>query len=166
MVTESEHFIYVYHVEASELLTVVSRIAEEAYIELRTLFGNEPHNKVVFILVTYEDFSNGYAESTGRVRIISLGNNYSMRFDEYWLRTVITHELSHVFHLSRVSNVLKPIKIALSRFISPQALSPAWLIEGIAQLGSEYVEQIPTIIEGLLLYWINLNWLSLSTMKP
>lgn len=138
MVAESEHFIYVYHAEASELLAIVSRIAEETYVELQTLFGNIPHDKVIFILTTYEDFSNGYAESTGRMRVISLGNNYYMRFDEYWLRTVITHELSHVFHLSRVSNVLKPIKIALSRFVSPQALSPAWLIEGIAQLGSEY----------------------------
>lgn len=138
MTAESEHFVYVYHAEASELLTVVSRIAEESYERLKVLFDSEPQDKIVLVLTTYEDFSNGYAESTGRIHVISLGNNYYMRFDEFWLRTVITHELSHVFHLGRVSKILKPIRITLSRFISPQALSPAWLIEGIAQLGSEY----------------------------
>ncbi|OAA31001.1 hypothetical protein AT15_08475 [Kosmotoga arenicorallina S304] len=154
--SETEHFIYLYHTEVASVMTEVMGISEETFEKLSEFFGYEPEEKLIIILRGYEDYSNGFAFSSGKAVIITLGDFYPYRVDGYWFKTVISHELGHVFQLSMVNDFLKAIRPFLSRYLTPNALQPLWMAEGFAQLSSEIMNadsydyrRLPYLLDGL-----------------
>ncbi|HNS66357.1 MAG TPA: hypothetical protein PKG97_02165, partial [Mesotoga infera] len=134
---ESEHFIYIYHPEIEESVPLVEEIAEESYTLLSRFFGNYLSRKIAIVLWGYDDDPNGLANPLiDSVNSITIGLNYVHREDEYWLRTVISHELSHIFQLSSNGTFGSLIRKYLSGVYLPGALQPMWLSEGFAQFGS------------------------------
>jgi hypothetical protein len=84
------------------------------------------------------DFSNGYATPFPSNRIVVYANppisEGALRETNDWTQMVITHELTHIFHLDRVRGVW-----ALSQHIFgrapptfPNLYAPSWLTEGLA----------------------------------
>lgn len=53
---------------------------------------------------------------------------------ESWLRMVVTHELTHIVHLEQAGGVYRLGRRVFGRapFLFPDALQPAWFIEGLA----------------------------------
>jgi hypothetical protein len=134
---ESEHFIYIYHPEIEESVPLVEKIAEESYSLLSRFFGNDLSRKIAIVLWGYEDAPNGLANFLiDSVNFITIGLNYVHREDSYWLRTVISHELSHIFQLTSSGPFGSLIRKYLSSAYLPGALQPMWLSEGFAQFGS------------------------------
>ncbi len=138
---ESEHFIYIYHPEIEESVPLVEEIAEESYTLLSRFFGNHLSRKIAIVLWGYEDNPNGLANPLiDSVYSITIGLNYVHREDGYWLRTVIGHELSHIFQLTSNGPFGSLIRKYLSGAYLPGALQPMWLSEGFAQFGSHLLK--------------------------
>lgn len=156
---ESEHFIYLYHGEIADTVPLLEEIAEESYARLSEFYNREFSHKIVVQISGYEDVSNGIANPVlDTIHVVTLGLDYRYRKDSYWLRTVIAHELSHLFQLGATNGLGELVRKYLSRLYLPNALQPMWLSEGYAQLGSRLVRadeysyrRLPFLLDQLAL---------------
>ena len=115
----------------------VAADAERAYGQL----SNELHppRGIIDILVTDDfDFSNGSATPYPSNRIIVYATppvgELGLRFNTDWAQLVITHELTHIFHLDRTRGIWRLGQFIFGRspFLFPNLYAPSWLIEGLA----------------------------------
>lgn len=137
---ESDHFVYVYHKEVASSLFQVEVLAEDAFDTLSELFGNPFREKITVIIGGYEDRSNGMANPIlESIYIMTLGMDYPYRNDGFWLQEVITHEVTHLFQITSVTEFGSILRNYVSKAYLPNALQPMWLTEGFAQLGSELI---------------------------
>jgi len=135
---ESDHFIYIYHKEIEESIGLVKELAEESYAFLSDFYGRDFSQKIILILSGYEDDANGLANpALDYVYSTTIEIDYAYRSDYYWLKTVISHELGHLFQLTSVTPIGTIIRKYLSRLYLPNALQPMWLTEGFAQISSK-----------------------------
>lgn len=138
-VLETVHFRIAYQGEDQSLARQTARTAEEVYASLKQLHGFEPATPVRIVVAGSYDVSNGYAipfpypqvqlflepPRPGTVLADTGGN---------WLRLLLSHELTHTFHLDQVRGIPKVLRWIFGR--APglgtwQTWSPIWLIEGI-----------------------------------
>lgn len=111
--------------------------AERAYAALSRDLA-PPRGRVHLIVSDDADYSNGFAivSPTNRVVVFATPpiEHAGLRFNEDWLELLITHELSHVFHLDRTRGPWRVAQAVFGRapMLFPNAYSPAWLIEGLA----------------------------------
>ncbi|AHG90382.1 WD40-like beta Propeller containing protein [Gemmatirosa kalamazoonensis] len=98
-----------------------------------------PRGPVDLVLTDNVDFSNGYAQRVPTNRIVIYAqppiDASSLRaFYGDWLPIVITHELTHVFHLDRTRGVWRLAQGIFGRnpALFPNSYGPSWLTEGLA----------------------------------
>ncbi|MBA3671280.1 MAG: PD40 domain-containing protein [Gemmatimonadaceae bacterium] len=134
---ETEHF----HVHAPEGLEREGRVAgaaaERAYGQLaRELVA--PRGTIELIVSDDADYSNGSATPFPTNRIIIFAappvESGALRFNEDWLGLVITHELTHIFHLDRTRGIWSLAQHLFGRApaLFPNGYGPSWLTEGLA----------------------------------
>ena len=111
--------------------------AEHAYARLaRDLVP--PRTRISLVVSDDADYSNGYATAVPSNRIVVFATppvqTQSLRLNEDWLELLITHELTHVFHLDRSRGVWASAQRVFGRapFLFPNAYGPSWLTEGLA----------------------------------
>jgi hypothetical protein len=111
--------------------------AEGAYAQLSSELV-APRGRIDLLIADNVDFSNGYAQVFPSPRVVIYATPpiaaAELRYTGDWLRSVITHELAHVFHLDRARGVW-----ALGRFVFgrspalfPNSFTPSWVKEGLA----------------------------------
>jgi hypothetical protein len=111
--------------------------AERAYEQLSHEM-HPPRGMIDVTLTDDVDFSNGNATPFPSNRIVVYANppidDTALRYTNDWTQSVITHELTHIFHLDRARGIW-----ALSQHIFgrapptfPDLYGPSWLIEGLA----------------------------------
>lgn len=131
------HFRIHAHADLAGPATHLAREAERAW---RLLAGElkPPGGRVDIALFDNADFANGFTTVTPTNRISLYLNppasNLSLgRYDD-WLRTVVTHELTHVFDLSRGDGVWRIPRWIFGRApgVFPNAYRPSWVSEGLA----------------------------------
>lgn len=113
------------------------REAERAYLALSSELKS-PEGKVDLVLSDAADFSNGFATVFPSNRLVinltppATANALGVYDD--WLRLVITHELTHIFHLDRSGGVWRIFQRIFGRApgLFPNAYQPGWVSEGIA----------------------------------
>src|SRR5205085_9963205 len=111
--------------------------AEVAYAELARHL-HRPRGKIDVVLSDDVDFSNGYATPLPTNRIVVYANppvnESALRFTDDPTELVVTHELTHIFHLDRVGGIWKPLQKIFGRqpLFFPNAFLPSWLVEGLA----------------------------------
>jgi hypothetical protein len=111
--------------------------AERAYFLLATELV-EPRQTIDLILSDAADFSNGAATifPTNRITLLLVPPTSEPDLQNYddWLRTVLVHELTHVFHLDRVEGPWRVVQSLLGRVPGafPNLYQPSWVTEGIA----------------------------------
>jgi hypothetical protein len=111
--------------------------AERAFAELSTEL-KPPRGKVDLVIADNIDYVNGYATSFPGNRVVVFAHPPvdapELRNYDDWLRLVITHELTHVFHLDRAEGLWRLGRTIFGRHpaLFPNAYQPAWLIEGLA----------------------------------
>jgi len=97
-----------------------------------------PRGPIDIVLSDDVDFSNGYAtpHPTNRIVIYAAPpiEPGSLRFTDDWNAMVVTHELTHIFHLDRTRGLWRLGQSIFGRapFLFPNAYGPAWLTEGLA----------------------------------
>lgn len=79
---------------------VASKIAEEIYNPVTSLYGLEPSKKVSIVLRDREDYSNGAAYFfDDKIEIWVPALDTPLRGTHSWMRNVITHEFTHIVQL-------------------------------------------------------------------
>jgi hypothetical protein len=116
---------------------VAAAAAEHAYAQLaRELV--EPRGPIDLVVSDDADYSNGFATPFPSNRIVVYAappvENRGLRLNADWLSIVITHELTHIFHLDRSRGIWSLAQHVFGRapFLFPNAYGPAWLTEGLA----------------------------------
>ncbi|HMB97838.1 MAG TPA: hypothetical protein VKM36_05115, partial [Balneolaceae bacterium] len=97
---ESEHFLIHYQEGNNRSAQVASRVAEEVYEPITTLYDFEPEKKISIVLRDREDFSNGAAfffDNKMEIWVPSLDT--PLRGSHNWFRNVISHEFTHMVQL-------------------------------------------------------------------
>lgn len=153
---ESEHFLIQFQEGNSRTAQVVSRIAEEIYTPITSLYGNKPDSKVSIVLKDREDYSNGAAYFfDNKIDIWVPALDTPLRGTHNWLRNVITHEFTHIIQIQasmkgsrkypafylqwlnyeevRRPDVLYGFPNGIATIPFAQVAVPAWLAEGTAQ---------------------------------
>ena len=133
----TEHF-RVHFAPATEPLARRAAVdAERAYVQLaRELVP--PRGTIDLVISDDADYSNGYASTFPTNRIVVFAHPpvdaLSLRNYGDWMMLVITHELTHVFHLDRVRGPWSGLQRVFGRnpALFPASYEPSWLIEGLA----------------------------------
>jgi hypothetical protein len=133
----TEHFRVHYTPELAELARRAAHHAESAW----TLLVREltpPRGPVELVVADNMDFSNGYATPFPTNRIVVYARppveEMSLRNHEDWQRLLITHELTHIFHLDRARGLWALGQKVFGRAapLFPNAYAPRWITEGLA----------------------------------
>ncbi len=111
--------------------------AERAYSQLAAELV-PPKGRIELVISDNVDFTNGYATVFPYNTIVIFAHPpidaLSLRNYSDWSQLVITHELTHVFHLDRARGVWALARNILGRHPAffPNALGPSWMTEGLA----------------------------------
>ena len=131
------HFYVHFTPELEPLARRIAGDAERAYDQLATEL-HPPRGKIDVVLSDDVDFSNGSATPYPTNRIVIYANppvnESALRYTNDWGQLVITHELTHIFHLDRVRGVWRLGQYVFGRapMLFPNFYSPLWLTEGLA----------------------------------
>ena len=130
-----------FHVHVPEGLEREGRVAgaaaEHAYALLAKELA-EPRGPIDLVVTDDADYSNGYATTVPTNRIVVFAtppvDASSLRLNEDWLGIVITHELTHIFHLDRARGIWSVAQHVFGRApeLFPNQYGPSWLTEGLA----------------------------------
>jgi hypothetical protein len=134
---KTQHF-YVHFTPPTEgLARRIAGDAERAYAELSKEL-HPPRGMIDVVLSDDVDFSNGYATPFPTNRIVVYANppvsESALRYTNDWGQLVITHELTHIFHLDRTRGAWSLAQRVFGRAATlfPNLYSPSWVIEGLA----------------------------------
>lgn len=131
------HFRVHFTPELETLARRAAASAEQAYGELAAEL-RPPRGTIDIVLSDDADFSNGWATPFPTNRIVVFAHppadGQSLRFYHDWLALVITHELTHIFHLDRTRGLWRAAQWVFGRnpFLFPNTYQPRWVTEGIA----------------------------------
>ena len=135
---ESEHFSIHFHAGVEDQVHPVIAAAETSYRRLSEFFSWQPAGKIDVVISDRSDLSNGFATAfpSDRVTIfVTSPPAFSVINDHQgWLETLLLHELAHVLHFDKVAGLPGALRHLLGRnpFLMPNALQPAWIVEGLA----------------------------------
>lgn len=131
------HFSVHFPPELEELARRTAANAERAYGQLAREL-TPPRGRIDIVVSDNVDYSNGSASTVPTNRLYIYANppveQSSLRFNDDWNALVVTHELTHVFHLDRVRGIWRLAQGVFGRAppLFPNAYAPSWLTEGLA----------------------------------
>lgn len=133
---QTDHFDIHFHQGeeqlADELAAEIERIHDTLSDELQWI----PRGRTQVTLIDRTDMANGYASYAPYNRIViyvtapSAGS--SLDLYDAWLPTIATHEYTHVLHMDTNHGLVRAARWVIGRSASTNALSPKWLVEGLA----------------------------------
>ena len=111
--------------------------AEAAYAALAERL-HPPRGPVDIVVADNVDYSNGFTTPFPTNRIVVYTHppldSPSLHYYDDWLALVITHELTHAFHLDRSRGWWRGAQYIFGRapFLFPNLYEPGWVTEGLA----------------------------------
>ncbi len=139
---ETEHFNIHYHQGLERIARLAAAIAENVHLKLTTLFGWEVDGPTEVVINDPTDSANGWARASPRPQIQLYATapalDSSLASYDHWLRTLITHEYTHVIHLQMHGGVAKVINAIFGDVYLPNQMQPTWFIEGMAVMDETY----------------------------
>jgi hypothetical protein len=111
--------------------------AERAYTELSTELV-PPRGTIDLVISDNVDYTNGYATPFPSNRIVVFAHPpvdaSGLRNYADWNSLVITHELTHIFHLDRTRGIWRAGQAIFGRnpLLFPNSYEPSWVLEGLA----------------------------------
>lgn len=130
-----------FHVHVAAGLEREGRVAGAAAERAYALLSRElvaPRGPIDLVVSDDADYSNGFATPLPTNRIVVLAappvENRGLRLNEDWLQVVVTHELTHIFHLDRTRGIWSTLQRVFGRapYLFPDQYGPSWLTEGLA----------------------------------
>ncbi|GBC84323.1 hypothetical protein HRbin11_00748 [bacterium HR11] len=134
---ETPHFSVFYPEGMNAAAERAAAWAEWAYERLAGDFGDRP-GRIRLILTDHADVANGFTTVVPeRLVVVFLPPPDSAEtigdYDD-WLKTVLVHELTHLFHLERAHPLYRGLRFVFGRspLLFPNLLAPDWFTEGLA----------------------------------
>jgi hypothetical protein len=116
---ETARFRVTYPVRLEALARRAGARAERAWDQLAELLPREPGARVDLVLTDHVDFSNGFASITPRKRIVVYArppvDGFGLTYFDDWMELVVTHELTHVFHLDYTGTLGRLLRAVFGR---------------------------------------------------
>lgn len=112
--------------------------AEEAYAKLSAALVRPPAGRVDLVVTDNVDYANGFATPFPRNRVVIFAHppvdDPTLAFYDDWVDLVITHELTHIFHLDYARGLPRVPRLVLGRapLSFPHTTTPSWTKEGLA----------------------------------
>jgi hypothetical protein len=134
---KTEHFYIHFTPDLEEVARRAAVLAETAYVQLSKHLA-KPRGKIDVLITDDVDFSNGWATPFPSNRVGIYANppvfESALRFTDDPTQLVLTHELTHIFHLDRAKGLWATLQRVLGRnpFFFPNAYQPRWITEGLA----------------------------------
>ena len=134
---DTRHFHVHFTPELEQVARRAAVSAERAYDKLASQL-HEPRGPIDLVVADNVDFSNGYTTPFPTNRIVVYAHppldDLSLRYYDDWLALVITHELTHSFHLDRTRGWWRIAQHVFGRSpaLFPNFYQPAWVTEGLA----------------------------------
>ncbi len=132
----TEHFNITFHGGEEQLAEEMARAAETAWETLTVEIQNAPEEPIELVLVDYTDSANGYASIVPKNAIVIFvtapEEDSTLSLYEDWSAAIVTHELTHILHISTVRGLPRVARFLMGSLISTHQLSPGWIVEGYA----------------------------------
>ncbi|HEX6939944.1 MAG TPA: hypothetical protein VF158_11070 [Longimicrobiales bacterium] len=138
---ETEHFRITFPAGLEALAGRVADRAEAAHARLAAELAPAPAGKIDILLTDFVDASNGSATPFPSNRIVLYARPPvdvpSLAYFDDWIELVVTHELTHVFHLDASGALGAPLRAIFGRLplswpFFPAVGTPTWAVEGLA----------------------------------
>lgn len=138
---ETEHFRVTFPKGLETLGRRAGERAERAWTELSQGFVKAPSGKIDVLVTDHTDVTNGFAQVTPSNRITVVArpplDDANLGYFDDWMELVITHELSHIFHLDQTGALGRPLRAVFGRIATPWPFFPdlglpRWTTEGVA----------------------------------
>ncbi len=135
-VAETEHFEIVYPEHLEGIEAEAATIAEETYAALSETLGVSFDRPIRVYLSDEDEIANGFAVDVGRAGFTNIWVHVNETAsiwtgDAKWMRTVLAHEIAHIFHYRAIK---APIGLLQNVFANP---IPSFWAEGFAQYQTE-----------------------------
>jgi Tol biopolymer transport system component len=138
----TEHFRIHFHQGIEEFAHELAGVAEEVHAELSVLFGWEVDGPTEIVISDSQDDANGSAMSSPRPIIWLYTSpptaDSSLANHDDWIRTLFTHEYTHVIHLQMHGGFSRVVDAIFGDVYLPNQMQPTWFIEGMAVLEETY----------------------------
>ena len=138
---ETPHFTVMFEPGLDSIAQHAARRAEAAYGKLVEELSRPPKHKIEIVIGDNLDLSNGAATPIPDNRIFLWArppaDDLGLGYHNDWMDLVITHELTHIFHLDRAGAVGRALRFVFGRVpfgwpFFPALGTPGWAIEGLA----------------------------------
>ena len=135
---ETPHFDIHYHQGEEEIAKRAAVIAEDVHSRLVPRIKWDPKGRTDIVLVDSMDDTNGLTTPVPYNHIVlfitqPLGEpGFGTTVYDEWMRTLITHEYTHILHLDMVTGIPAIIQDIFGRIYFPNQFEPIWMIEGLA----------------------------------
>jgi hypothetical protein len=133
----TSHFSVHFTPELEDIARRTAANAERAYAQLAREL-TPPRGHIDIVVSDNVDYSNGSASTVPSNRLYIYATppvaQSALRFNDDWNALVVTHELTHLFHLDRVRGIWRLAQGVFGRAppLFPNAYAPSWLTEGLA----------------------------------
>jgi len=137
-VIDTPHFRMHYAPGLETLARRAGAHAEEAYAAISAVLVRPPRGRIDVVVADNVDFSNGFATPFPRNRVVLYAHppvdDPTLAFYDDWMQLVITHELTHVFHLDYARGLPRLPRYVFGRLPLgfPETTTPDWEKEGLA----------------------------------
>jgi len=132
------HFRIHHYTGEEELAERAAVRGERAYQQLSDYLGWELGGRVDLTLSDQTDSANGFASAAPSNHIVAYAVPPQLlsTLSDYddWLDLLVTHELTHVFHLDTILGLPRLLDRVFGKLIAPNGAQPSWFIEGLAVL--------------------------------
>lgn len=138
---QTEHFRVTFPKGLEDFARRAGDRAERAYAKLSATLIDPPNGKLDVLVTDHADFSNGFANALPFNHITVFARppmeGFGLSHFDDWLELVITHELTHIFHLDHtgwLGSVGRRVfgRVSASWPTFPAFAVPGWVTEGIA----------------------------------
>jgi hypothetical protein len=138
---ESAHFRVTFSPGLEQAARHVAARAEITHEVLSRELGRAPRGRIDIVLTGEVDVANGFASVFPSNRIVLFAHapldNFALEFHADWLDLLVTHELTHIFHLDATSALGRALRSIFGRVPAgwpffPVIGTPTWSIEGLA----------------------------------
>ncbi len=117
----------------------LAQIAEDVYKKLSNFSGYKPPARITILVSIFQDDPNGYVMPGPEGLYITVFpvtpyNEVSYNLDEYidWYKTLLSHELAHVFHIDIREGFAGIFKSIFGDIFYPNGMTPVFYREGFA----------------------------------
>ncbi|MBZ0273416.1 hypothetical protein K8I61_15360 [bacterium] len=132
----TENFEIIYYEGEEFLAKKAAIVAEDVFPALTQKLRWVPREKIRIVLADSLDDTNGYStqQPWNTIRIFAALPHSEDRLDYYddWMRTIITHEMTHAIHIDSVRAIPAGLRFVFGRAFFLQHIQPVFMIEGLA----------------------------------